>query len=90
MEAAGYNVTIQPYKFPYSAFVGTPAWSEDTPTPHDFALVTDWNPGTEQRDANAEHPAGRRHRHPADRDPELDERLHLGRLQPGPCRAGSL
>ena len=46
MEAAGYGVTIQPYKFTYSSFVGTPTWSEISPTPRDFTLVTDWNPGT--------------------------------------------
>ncbi len=49
MEAAGYDVTIQPYTFFYSAYVGTPTWSEDTPAQHDFALVTEWNPGKERR-----------------------------------------
>ena len=59
MEAAGYNVTIQPYKFTYTSFVGTPTWSEVSPTPRDFALVTDWNPGTSNGTANADvQPAG--------------------------------
>jgi hypothetical protein len=59
MEAAGYNVTIQPYKFTYTSFVGTPTWSEISPTPRDFALVTDWNPGTSNGMANAAiQPAG--------------------------------
>src|SRR5215208_7882918 len=35
MKAAGYDVTIQPYKFTYSSFVGTPMWSEVSPTAHD-------------------------------------------------------
>jgi hypothetical protein len=28
MKDAGYNVTIQPYTFTYSSYVGTPTWSE--------------------------------------------------------------
>ena len=59
MEAAGYTARLQPYKFTYSSFVGTPAWSESTPTPRSFQLVTDWNPGTSNGDANANiQPAG--------------------------------
>jgi Zn-dependent M28 family amino/carboxypeptidase len=59
MEAAGYDVTIQPYKFEYTSFVGTPAWSESTPTSRSFALVTDWNPGTSNGTADADiQPAG--------------------------------
>src|SRR5215213_2844268 len=59
MEAAGYKVTIQPYKFTYTSFVGTPTWSETTPTPRDFTLVNDWNPGTSNGMADADlEPAG--------------------------------
>jgi hypothetical protein len=59
MEAAGYKVTIQPYKFTYSSFVGTPTWSESTPTPQNFQLVTQWNPGTSNGTASGElQPAG--------------------------------
>jgi hypothetical protein len=59
MEAAGYDVTIQPYKFTYSSFVGTPAWSEVSPTARNFTLVTDWNPGTSNGTADADiQPAG--------------------------------
>jgi hypothetical protein len=59
MEAAGYDVTLQPYKFTYTSFVGTPTWSESTPTPHDFTIVSEWNPGTSNGDANADlQPAG--------------------------------
>jgi hypothetical protein len=59
MEAAGYDVKIQTYKFTYSSFVGTPAWSETGPTPRDFALGTDWNPGTSNGMADADlEPAG--------------------------------
>ena len=28
MEAAGYDVTLQKYQFPYSSFVGTPSFTE--------------------------------------------------------------
>jgi Zn-dependent M28 family amino/carboxypeptidase len=59
MEAAGYDVTIQPYKFTYSSFIGTPTWSESTPTSRNFELVTDWNPGTSNGTADADlEPAG--------------------------------
>ncbi|MFL5850399.1 MAG: PA domain-containing protein, partial [Solirubrobacteraceae bacterium] len=59
MEAAGYDVTIQPYTFLYTAFVGTPAWSETGPTAQNFELVNDWNPGTSNGTADADlEPAG--------------------------------
>jgi hypothetical protein len=60
MEDAGYSVTIQPYKFTYSSYVGTPTWSEVSPTQRDFTLIADWNPGTSNGTAtNAEiQPAG--------------------------------
>src|SRR5436190_3873886 len=45
MRAAGYNVTIQPYTFPYFAFVGTPTFVEISPTPRSFVLNDDWLPG---------------------------------------------
>ena len=49
MEAAGYDVSLQRYKFTYTSFVGTPTWSANG---QDFALVTDWNPGTSNGDAS--------------------------------------
>ena len=49
MEAAGYDVRLQRYKFTYTSFVGTPTWSANG---QDFALVTDWNPGTSNGDAS--------------------------------------
>jgi Peptidase family M28/PA domain len=59
MEAAGYDVTIQPYTFTYTSFVGTPTWSESSPTSRSFELVTDWNPGTSNGSANGDvQPAG--------------------------------
>jgi hypothetical protein len=59
MEAAGYDVTIQPYTFTYTSFVGTPTWSESSPTSRSFQLVTDWNPGTSNGSANGDvQPAG--------------------------------
>ena len=45
MRDAGYNVSIQTYTFDYSSFVGTPTFSEVSPTPRTFALVNDWNQG---------------------------------------------
>jgi hypothetical protein len=46
MKAAGYDVTLQPYTFTYTAFVGTPTLSESAPTSHSFTLVDEWSPGT--------------------------------------------
>jgi hypothetical protein len=45
MTEAGYNVTIQTYKFFYFAFAGNPAFSEISPTPHDYVLSDEWGPG---------------------------------------------
>ena len=45
MRAAGYDVTLQEYKFHYFSFVGTPVLREESPTPHSFGLGTDFNPG---------------------------------------------
>jgi hypothetical protein len=45
MQAAGYDVTIQPYTFSYSSFVSTPTWSEVSPTARSFVPGTDWNAG---------------------------------------------
>ena len=46
MQAAGYKVTLQPYTFDYSSFIGTPTWSESSPTSRSFTLSDDWNPGS--------------------------------------------
>jgi hypothetical protein len=45
MTEAGYNVTIQTYKFFYFAFAGIPLFSEISPTPHNYAIANEWNPG---------------------------------------------
>ncbi len=45
MEAAGYDVKLQKYKFTYTAYDGTPSWSEVSPTARTFTVGTDWNPG---------------------------------------------
>src|SRR2546423_14851516 len=45
MRAAGYNVTIQPYTFTYYAYTGIPAFSQTSPTPHDYVLNDEWGPG---------------------------------------------
>jgi hypothetical protein len=59
MDAAGYNTSIQTYTFPYSSFVGTPTWSQTTPTARSFTLVSDWTPGTSNGDASGPvQPAG--------------------------------
>src|SRR5207248_11600252 len=45
MRAAGYDVTIQPYKFTYYAYTSTPTFSEVSPNAHDYVLSSEWNPG---------------------------------------------
>jgi Peptidase family M28/PA domain len=45
MTDAGYNVTIQKYKFFYFAYTGIPQFSEVSPTPHDYVIADEWNPG---------------------------------------------
>ena len=51
MRKAGYDVTIQPYTFTYSSYIGTPTLSEVSPTPRSFKLIDEWNPGSSQGDA---------------------------------------
>jgi hypothetical protein len=46
MQDAGYKVTLQKYQFPYSAFVGTPSFTESGAATQDFKLVDEWNPGS--------------------------------------------
>ena len=45
MKAAGYDVRIQTYHFDYFSFVGTPQFSEVSPTAHDYVLNTEWHLG---------------------------------------------
>ncbi|WP_165960824.1 M28 family metallopeptidase [Actinocrispum wychmicini] len=45
MRQSGYDVTIQTYHFFYFAFTAVPTLREVSPTPHDFTVATDWNPG---------------------------------------------
>ena len=45
MTEAGYNVTIQTYKFLYFAFSGIPQFSEISPTAHNYVISSEWNPG---------------------------------------------
>jgi Peptidase family M28/PA domain len=59
MRAAGYSTEVQTYTIPYTSFVGTPTWSQTTPTPRSFTLVSDWNPGPSNGDASGPiQPAG--------------------------------
>jgi Zn-dependent M28 family amino/carboxypeptidase len=59
MQAAGYNVTIQPYTFTYYAYQSQPTLSEVSPTSQNFALSSDWNPGQSTGTATAAlQPAG--------------------------------
>jgi hypothetical protein len=59
MRAAGYDVTLQPYTFTYFAYTAPPTFSEASPTPHDYALGVEWNPGQSTGTANAAlQPAG--------------------------------
>ena len=45
MKDAGYNVTIQTYKFFYFAYTALPVFKEISPTAHDFAVTGEFNPG---------------------------------------------
>jgi Zn-dependent M28 family amino/carboxypeptidase len=45
MKAAGYNVTIQTYKFTYYAYKSQPTLSEVSPVAHSYVLGTDWSSG---------------------------------------------
>src|SRR5213595_201738 len=59
MKAAGYDVTLQKYKFLYYAFTGIPAFSEVSPAAHNYVLNDDWGPGQSTGVANAQlQPAG--------------------------------
>ena len=59
MKEAGYSVTIQTYHFDYFSFIGTPQFSEVSPTAHDYALVDEWNPGRSIGSASGDvQPAG--------------------------------
>jgi len=59
MRAAGYSTEVQQYMFQYTSFVGTPTWSQTTPTARSFRLVSDWNPGPSNGDASGPiQPAG--------------------------------
>jgi hypothetical protein len=51
MRKAGYDVALQPYTFTYTSYVGTPTFSEVSPTARSFTLINDWNPGNSQGDA---------------------------------------
>src|SRR4051794_5991483 len=51
MKQAGYDVTLQPYTFTYTSYIGTPTFSQASPTPRSFTLIDDWNPGSSQGDA---------------------------------------
>jgi Zn-dependent M28 family amino/carboxypeptidase len=53
MRAAGYDVTIQPYKFLYYAYLGIPTFREVSPTAHTYTLNGDWGPGQSTGTANA-------------------------------------
>jgi hypothetical protein len=45
MRAAGYDVSIQTYTFPYFAFTTKPAFSQLSPTSRSFVLDTDFSAG---------------------------------------------
>ena len=59
MKAAGYDVTLQEYTFPYYAYTSTPSFSEVSPTAHTYGLGSEWNPGQSTGTASAAiQPAG--------------------------------
>jgi hypothetical protein len=45
MQQAGYDVTLQKYKFLYYAYTGIPSFSEVSPTAKTYVLNDDWGPG---------------------------------------------
>src|SRR3954453_14323740 len=53
MKDAGYDVTIQPYKFTYYAYINRPSFSQTAPAAHSYALSDDWNPGQSTGTASA-------------------------------------
>jgi Peptidase family M28/PA domain len=59
MREAGYDVTIQPYKFFYYAYTARPVFKEISPTSHDYTLADEWNPGQSTGTTTADlQPAG--------------------------------
>jgi Peptidase family M28/PA domain len=59
MRQAGYNVTIQTYKFFYFAYTALPTFREVSPTSHDFTVSSEWNPGQSTGSTTADvQPAG--------------------------------
>jgi Peptidase family M28/PA domain len=59
MTEAGYNVTIQTYKFFYFAFTALPVFREVSPTAHDYVLADEWGPGQSMGSPTADlQPAG--------------------------------
>ena len=89
MRAAGYDVTLQEYKFHYFSFVGNPVMREESPTPQSFGLGTDFNPGPGRRFDEREAPTRGRHRRARDADAQLGQRLRglrLRRVRPGQHR----
>jgi hypothetical protein len=59
MKQAGYDVTIQPYKFTYFAYKARPTFSEISPVAHDFTLGEEWNSGQSVGSTTADlQPAG--------------------------------
>jgi Zn-dependent M28 family amino/carboxypeptidase len=59
MKDAGYDVTIQPYKFIYYAYTALPVFTEVSPVPHVYALSGEWNSGQSTGTATAAlQPAG--------------------------------
>jgi Zn-dependent M28 family amino/carboxypeptidase len=53
MQQAGYDVTLQKYKFLYYAFTGIPSFSEVSPSPRNYTLNVDWGPGQSTGTADA-------------------------------------
>lgn len=59
MTEAGYDVTIQTYKFFYYAYTAIPSFREISPTAHDFTIASEWNPGQSLGSTTADlQPAG--------------------------------
>jgi hypothetical protein len=59
MRKAGYDVTIQTYKFFYFAYTALPTFREVSPASHDYTVTSDWSPGQSTGAGSADlQPAG--------------------------------
>ncbi|MFL6038193.1 MAG: hypothetical protein ACJ74B_06130 [Gaiellaceae bacterium] len=89
MADAGYDVTIQPYKFLYYAYTAVPTFNEVSPTAHSYTLNEEWGPGRStgvSRTLRSNRPAASFFRQRLSPVPRADARRLTSRVS---CPAGS-